>query len=186
MKLVIDATNPNVTIVQRVAATMMQGMSAYGSFAAGIEQWTEVCTAPCGEVVDPKGAYKVIGVGVVPTETFRLPHSEQEVRLKVDAGSPGIRTLGYSLDVVGGVSMALGGSFLLSNALISSTESSEAASEHSGLRDAGLYMLIGGGVALVGGIVLNMSAGSKVTTSSGQTVARRSPSPRLVANGVVF
>jgi len=151
------------------------------------EKQTIVCAAPCGESLPREGVYQIAGDGVVPTAKFTLPKDEPNLQLHVRAGSEGLHTTGIVL-VLGGMTTLVAGSgyFFYSVA----TTPLDTPGNPRPLEVAAGLVGVGALVAGVG-LLLTLTAKTKVTTSRGSTFSRgpertRRTAVRLTVRGLEF
>jgi hypothetical protein len=125
------------------------------------DSWSFVCLAPCGQRVDPRRTYRVLGESLVPSVEFNLAPGSGRVALRVHARHPNSTAVTAVLASTGGVA-ALGGVLLLlldlaehgaADALGSASASAKKKLDGS----ADTYGDVGGGL-LVGGVVLGGAA----------------------------
>lgn len=162
----IVSDNPNATLHQVVAQTVI--VTTYGS-GVGM-MFKQVCRAPCRKTLPRDAEYFIAGPGITGSSRFALPEGERTV-LRVDAGSSGARMGGYFL-LAGGVGLAMWG--ILSATLLSKDYDSTSGEYKTDSSKATTgYVLAGAGVlAMVGGIYLMVSSGTRVTTADGMVLAR--------------
>jgi hypothetical protein len=149
-----------------------EGATTYGAvrgYGFAIQEIRHVCASPCDKVIDGSDGrrFSLSPEDMPPPDPFTFTQMTGDVTLRVEPGSYGRRTGGSWLTVLGGTAVLLGGSFLLVDAVVSSSTDSlsgEAQDEGGGgFTTVGVASLIGGGAALVGGIVLLATSGTSVT-----------------------
>jgi len=94
----------------RVAVPRAPGMPELQALSIGTP-WRVACVPPCALRLDPLDAYRIGGVGVVDSDTFRIPDAP-EVRIDAVARSPLVRDIG-TIFVVGGFVFAVAGGAIL-------------------------------------------------------------------------
>jgi len=159
VRLHVDSPVPT-QVVEHAGTTV--GMAA--GYGVVFTQLRPVCVAPCDRVIDGSRGQGFAITGPFPTPgMFNFANMTGDVTLFVKPGSIGGRWGGLMLTILGG-STLLTGAILLPLALERSTS----------MRNAGIGMLAGGGVALVGGIVLLATTGTKIRfeQQAGGPVAR--------------
>jgi hypothetical protein len=90
----LAADDGRATIERRMGTLRPLGLPLVetGIFAAS--QWEHTCIAPCSVTLDPRYAYRVAGDGLVPTDSFALPHTGDRVRVDARMGSSTGRIVG--------------------------------------------------------------------------------------------
>jgi hypothetical protein len=148
-----------------------------------VDDWSDVCGAPCDRYVPTGARLRLQGEGFTPSKTFRLPDGQREVTVDVKRiGSSGRRGAGVGLLSGGvglGLGLALGGGILL---VLDSTD------------NLGRGFLAGGvalvGVGLIVGIPLLATSGTSVRIIDGKpSVALPGRGDRQLAltpTGLVF
>jgi len=146
LKLHIDADTPKVELFRLNGQSVGQGYAAGQSVTVVTTYYEPVCKTPCDEVIPTSypNQYFLAGDGVSVTDAFSLESYTSAATLKVHAGSAFGLWGGYMLTGVGAA-------FAMSGAL---TYYAIPDTLGTGLHTAGAYMLIGGLVAAVPGIVL--------------------------------
>jgi hypothetical protein len=74
-------------------------------------RWRNVCSTPCGMVLDASAAFRVGGGDTRPSGAFLLPRSTGDVTIKAAVGSKAKHYTGLGLMIGGGVAMAYGGAY---------------------------------------------------------------------------
>lgn len=152
VRLHVDSPVPT-QVVEHAGTTV--GMA--GGYGVVFTQLRPVCAAPCDQVVDGSRGQGFTITGPFPSPgMFTFADMRGDVTLSVKPGSIGGRWGGLMLTILGG-STLLTGAILLPLAIDRST----------GMRNAGIGMVAGGGVALVGGIVLLATTGTKIRLDQG-------------------
>lgn len=114
-------------------------------------RWTSLCSAPCTVSVWVGGTYRVGGDDTTGSRNFTVPEGSNAMTLNADAGSVGVRTLGF-ITIAGGGLALLAGTFALVY-----RPSFDGGGESGRTAEIGLIAL-GAAVATVGiGIVLSSS-----------------------------
>jgi hypothetical protein len=78
-------------------------------------KWVDICRAPCGITVDPRGTYRIGGGTVRPSETFTMPRSTGVVDIDTQVGSTVRHWVGVGM-IIGGLATVAGGGLLLAAA----------------------------------------------------------------------
>jgi hypothetical protein len=146
---------------------------------AVVDGWTFVCFAPCGDLVDPHRAYRVMGESILPSVEFNVAPGSVSIAVDVHTRRPRSPTVTTTLAAAGTVS-GVGGILLLlvdlvehgaASALGASSVKAKHQLEGSAdtFGDAGAGMLVGG--ILLGGaaLVYIATAGKTVLAPSGTT-----------------
>lgn len=161
----LNADDARATIERRVATSTPSGVPFLETGILQIGHWEHACVAPCADVkLDPKYTYRVAGDGLVPTDSFAIPH---DGRVKVDAkmGSSAGRVTGV-VATAGGALLMIGGGLALASTPI--LESNDVGSK--GFRSAVLAGGVGavsvGAIAATVGLVLWLSNGSSAHTET--------------------
>ncbi|MCS6899774.1 MAG: hypothetical protein RMJ98_19515 [Myxococcales bacterium] len=146
--------------------------------------WKTVCEGPCTITLDWRHGYRVHGDGVVSSQWFKFPKTDEPITLKAETGSTALRTAGHV--------MAWGGPILSAVGLVilAPTKLSE---EDTGRRrpwDDRTYiggsMLLGGALVFLGGLAFIGASGT--TTSLSRTpppVSAKKP-VQVSPHGVTF
>jgi len=105
VRLHIETDEP-VQLIEEVASSYGV-VAGYGVYAV---QTRVACASPCDKVVDGSRGQRFIvqGEGVPPSETFVLNDRNEDMTLKVDAGSPGLLIGGNWLTGVGAAAAVTG------------------------------------------------------------------------------
>ncbi|MGK4006214.1 hypothetical protein WMF31_26580 [Sorangium sp. So ce1036] len=169
VRLHVESPKP-VRVVEEGSTTY----GAVGRYGFAIQEVRHVCASPCDKVIDGSDGrrFSLSPEDMPPPDPFTFTQMTGDVTLQVEPGSYGRRTGGFWLTTLGGAAVLLGGTFLLVDAAVSSDAiSGDPLDEGGGGQDkdtggmgtVGLVSLIGGGAALVGGIVLLATSGTSVT-----------------------
>ena len=161
-----------------------------------VDAWSFVCLAPCGDRVDPRKGYRVMGESLVPSIDFDVTPGSGSIALAVHAHHPRSPGVTAGLGITGGVS-ALGGVLLLLLDLAEHGAASalgEVPKEKRQLNhtastygDVGAGLLAGG--AVFGGIALvyAVTGGKTELAPAGATTQRTAGSGlRLIPMGFAF
>src|SRR6202034_3851587 len=81
------------------------------------EAWTFVCKAPCGQRVDPRKVYRVMGERLQPSKEFDLAPGSGAVSLDVEPHLRSTRTVGTVVAYTGLASIAMGAVVLLAGVI---------------------------------------------------------------------
>lgn len=158
VRLHVDSPVPAQVIEH--AGTTVGGV---GGYTMVIEQLRPVCTSPCDRVVDgSKGQlFAVAGEFPIP-KPFTLSEYSGDVTLSVQPGNKGVR-IGGAWAIILGASSMVTGAVLLPLALLRDNYSGP----RTGIRNAGIGTLVGGGLVLAGGIVMVALSGTKMRLDQG-------------------
>jgi hypothetical protein len=136
--------------------------------------WRTLCTASCDTTVYAGAEYRVSGDGVTGSRVIKIDPSPYPARLYAQAGSSGARTLGIVAVSVGGAALVHG---LVGAVLSSSCTDCDAAARADNERriwQLAVPLMLGGGAAVAGGLILMISNRTKLDfTSSDPTWAPR-------------
>lgn len=153
VRLHIDSPVPT-QLIEHAGTTV----GAYGGYGVVLTSLRPVCVAPCDRVIDGSRGQGFTVTGPFPTPSmFEFSGMRGDVTLSVQPGSIGKRTGGAWLAILGGTSF-LTGIIMLPVSLNRTTTS---------LRDAAIGMTAVGGAALVAGIVLIATSGTKLRFDQG-------------------
>ncbi|WP_437577209.1 hypothetical protein [Sorangium sp. So ce887] len=157
VRLHVESPKP-VRVIEEASTTV----GAYGGYGFAIHQFRPVCVSPCDKVIDGSDGrrYSLSPEDMPPPDPFTVSQMTGDVTLHVAPGSYGRRQGGFWLTVLGTTAVVTGGSFLLVDALVTSSSDGP---KDTGLSTVSLVALIGGGAVLVGGIVLLATSGTSVT-----------------------
>jgi hypothetical protein len=146
--------------------------------------WKTVCEGTCTTTLDRRHGYRVHGDGVVSSQWFKFPKTEEPITLKAEAGSASLRTAGHV--------MAWGGPIVSAVGLVILAPTRLSEDDTGGRRPwdnrtyIGGSMLLGGALMLLGGLAFIGASGT--TTSLSRTpppVSAKKP-VRIGLNGVTF
>lgn len=163
VRLHVESPKP-VRVIEERSTTV----GAYGGYGFAVKQFRPVCASPCDKVIDGSDGrrFSLSPEDMPPPDPFTVSQMTGDVTLHVAPGSYGRHSAGFWLTILGTTAAVLGGTFLLVDATSPSYEYDDAGNEipdEGGVSTPGLVTLIGGGVALVGGIVLLATSGTSVT-----------------------
>jgi hypothetical protein len=144
VRLHVESPEP-AQIIEHVGTSV----GAAGAYTVVVHQLRPVCSAPCDRVVDGSGGQEFGVTGRFPVKTFTLTPYSGDVTLRVKPGSTGLRLGGWFVTPLAGATLIGGVSFL-------------AVGGSSTFRNAGIGMVVGGAVALAGGIAMLATSGTKV------------------------
>jgi hypothetical protein len=159
----MESDDPNTTLFRHVGTSF----GSMGGRNVTITTIAKECTAPCSDFIqEPKSDFFIGGNGISVSNTFSLLSYPEGVKLKVKAGSGALRFFGWVLGALGAASLATG-------AILMAVSSGTAfdmfpgvpnpyAAAGNPIRDAGVGLLIGGGIALGAGIPMIAFSGTKV------------------------
>jgi hypothetical protein len=164
----LAADDGRATIERRVGTLGPSGLPLIetGLIAAG--QWENACVAPCTLKLDPRYAYRVAGDGLVPTESFGLPHTADRVRVEARMGSSTGRVAGVLTTAAGLTAIAAGALALIATPILHS-EDIGSEGVRTGVLAGGISAVSVGAVAVGIGTFLWFSNGS---TARAQVASR--------------
>jgi hypothetical protein len=161
VRLHVDSPEPVNVASRRTAQGSVNG---YGFV---VEQLTPVCVSPCDRVIDGSHGQEFVASGDFPGyKRFTLNGMKGDVDLAVQPGNKGLRALGLTGDILGGLGVLTGGILALTGGLTSSDGLGGASSGMSGLTRTGLIMLGSSAVVLTGGIIATVASGTKFQLSN--------------------
>jgi hypothetical protein len=138
--------------------------------------WRAVCAAPCSVRTFAGMEYRVGGERAVTSRPFVVGPSPYPTVVNADVGSPGARTTGVVLIVLGAVAMTGGAVMVLSN-----DEKTNGQGDEQGKTIGSVVTLAGGGL-LTAGIIMITSNRTRLTFAPATPVAA---TPRLrLAKGI--
>jgi hypothetical protein len=146
--------------------------------------WKTVCEGACTMTLDRRHGYRVHGDGVVSSQWFKFPKTEEPITLKAEAGSASLRTAGHVMAWGGPIVAAVGLVILAPTKLSEDDTGSRRPWDDRTYVGGG--MLVGGALMLLGGLALIGASGT--TTSLSRTpppVSAKKP-VRIGLNGVTF
>ena len=114
----LDADDQRATIERRVGTQSPSGMPLLETGLFSVGQWEHACVAPCTLKLDTRYAYRVAGDGLVPTDSFELPHDADRVRVDAKMGSSTGRVAGVVTTGGGILAIAAGGLALIATPLL--------------------------------------------------------------------
>jgi hypothetical protein len=156
----LDADDSRATIERRVGTQSPSGMPLLETGLFSVGQWEHACVAPCTLKLDTRYAYRVAGDGLVPTDSFALPHDADRVRVDAKMGSSTGRVAGVLTTGGGVLAIAAGGLALIATPIL--------ASEDVGSQGFRTGVLAGGVGALSVG-VLAVGIGTILWLTNGST-----------------
>jgi hypothetical protein len=156
----LDADDSRATIERRVGTQSPSGMPLLETGLFSVGQWEHACVAPCTLELDTRYAYRVAGDGLVPTDSFALPHDADRVRVDAKMGSSTGRVAGVLTTGGGVLAIAAGGLALIATPIL--------ASEDVGSQGFRTGVLAGGVGALSVG-VLAVGIGTILWLTNGST-----------------
>lgn len=155
----LSADDGRATIERRVGTMSPAGMPLVETGIFTVGQWEHACVAPCTVKLDTRYAYRVAGDGLVPTESFGLPHTAERVRIDARMGSSTGRVTGVVSTVLGIGAIAAGGLALIATPILHS--------ENIGSEGFRTGVLAGGiGAVSVGAIAVGIGTFLWLTNSS--------------------
>ena len=158
--LELSADDGRATIERRIGTMSPSGMPLLETGIFTVGQWEHACVAPCTMKLDTRYAYRVAGDGLVPTESFGLPHSADRVRVEARMGSSTGRIAGVLTTGLGVAAIVAGGLALLATPILSSEDVGS-----EGLRTA----VLAGGIGAVSIGAVAVGIGTFLWFTNGST-----------------
>jgi len=155
----LDADDQRATIERRVGTQSPSGMPLLETGLFSVGQWEHACVAPCTLKLDTRYAYRVAGDGLVPTDSFALPHDADRVRVDAKMGSSTGRVAGVVTTGGGILAIAAGGLALIATPILAS-EDVGSQGFRSGVLAGGVGALSVGVLAVGIGTILWLTNGS--------------------------
>lgn len=149
----LSADDNRATIERRVGTASPSGMPLLETGLFSVGQWEHACVAPCTVKLDPRYAYRVAGDGLVPTDSFSLPHSADRVRVDAKMGSSTGRLVG-AVSIGGGLLALAAGSVALVATPILRSEDVGSEGFRTGVLAGGIGAVSIGAIALGIGTLL--------------------------------
>ncbi len=159
----LAADDGRATIERRVGGMSPSALALVETGVLSVGQWEQACTSPCVQKLDTRYSYRIAGDGLVPTESFGLPHGGDRVRVEAKMGSATGRVAGVLTTGVGVGAMALGALALAATPIL---HSEDVGSEglRTGVLAGGISAVSLGAVALGIGAYLWFTNGSTAHT----------------------
>ena len=159
----LSADDGRATIERRTGTLSPSGMPLVETGVLKVGQWEHACVAPCTVKLDTRYEYRVAGDGLVPTESFGLPHSGDRVRVAAKMGSATGRVAGVLTTGAGIVAIAAGGLALIATPIL---RSEDIGSEglRTGVLAGGIGAVSVGAIAVGIGTFLWLTNGSTAHT----------------------
>lgn len=137
-----------------------------------------VCSAPCRQVLPSSEVYVIGGPGVTSSRQFTLPADHPRVVLDVTPGSKAAASGGLALAVTGGVVLAVGYVALVLGSAADQFGSAFDGKKPSGDSTTPAIVIGVAGVSMVlGGVLLILSARTKVQSSTGASFSESPARP---------
>ncbi|MDB5214410.1 MAG: hypothetical protein JWO86_2337, partial [Myxococcaceae bacterium] len=155
----LDADDQRATIERRVGTQSPSGMPLLETGLFSVGQWEHACVAPCTLKLDTRYAYRVAGDGLVPTDSFSLPHDADRVRVDAKMGSSTGRVAGVLMTGAGILAVAAGGVALIASPILAS-EDVGSQGFRTGVLAGGVGALSVGIIAIGVGTILWLTNGS--------------------------
>lgn len=167
----ISTDDPRSTLQRRAGTSTVVVTTGRGTAVGQGESWEDLCVAPCDQRVARNQTLRLAGDGITPSGNFVL---QRDAKLDVKTGSAGRRVGGFWLAGAGLGAAAMGGLFLALDARKQNYDS------RGGTTDAGPVisptftygLLIGGVLALAGGIALIVTSGTSVQDETGGMIGK--------------
>lgn len=161
VSVTLHADDSRATIERRVGTTSYAGLPLADASFGSIAQWEQACVAPCDLKLDKRYSYRVAGDGLVPSDSFSLPHDRDRLKLDAKMGSSYARLGGIGLTAVGTGGVLLGAAAVI---LVPIFQSQDVGSPtfRTGLLASGVTVLSLGAIAVGAGIYLWASNGTTI------------------------
>jgi hypothetical protein len=170
VRLHVDSPEPVQVQSRRTEQGVVNG---YGFV---LQQLTPVCVSPCDKVIDGSRGQEFVASGDFPgAKAFTLNGMKGNVDLAVQPGNKGMRALGLTMDILGGLGLITGGSIALAGGLTSSAGLDGTSSGMSGTTRTGLIMLGTSAAVLIGGIIVTVQSGSHFQLTNKEQTASNKP-----------
>ena len=156
----LDADDGRATIERRVGTQSPSGLPLLETGLFSLGQWQHACVAPCTLALDTRYAYRVAGDGLVPTDSFSLPHTGEKVRVDAKMGSSTGRVAGALVTGGGLLAIAAGTVALVATPIL---HSEDVGSE--GFRTG----VLAGGIGAVSVGVIAVGVGTFLWLTNGST-----------------
>ncbi len=167
----IETDAPEVSLFRVTSEGFGTIATTGGAGTVGIIYYQRECTMPCDVTLrDPTTDFFIAGSGITPSRRFTLLDHGQDVSLKVDPGSAGLRTTGW-IATIFGVTLALAGGMTM--ALDSKMSSDSSLPRDNTWRKVGMGSLIGGGALLAIGLPLFIFNGTDVKLAPNKLTGNR-------------
>jgi hypothetical protein len=160
----LDADDNRATIERRVGTQSPSGMPLLETGLFSVGQWEHACVAPCTLKLDTRYSYRVAGDGLVPTDSFALPHDADRVRVDAKMGSSTGRVAGVVATGGGILAIAAGGLALIATPILAS-EDVGSQGFRTGVLAGGVGALSVGVLAVGIGTILWLTNGSTAHTA---------------------
>jgi hypothetical protein len=159
----LSADDGRATIERRVGTIGPSDMPLVETGVITVGQWEQACVAPCTVKLDTRYSYRVAGTGLVPTESFGLPHSADRVRVEAKMGSSTGRVAGALTTGLGIGAIAVGGLALVATPILDS-EDIGSDGVRTGVLAGGIGAVAIGAIAVGLGAFLWFTNGSTAST----------------------
>jgi hypothetical protein len=156
----LAADDGRATIERRVGTMSPSGLPIIETGLAMAGQWENACTSPCTVKLDTRYAYRVAGDGLVPTDSFGLPHSADRVRVEAKMGSSTGRVAGVVTTATGLAAVAAGGLAIIATPILASQDVGS---------DGARTGLLAGGIGAVSVGVVAVGIGAYLWFTNGST-----------------
>lgn len=175
-RLHIELTRPADLKLYEVTGEITVNNFATGPSSGSIHR--PVCVAPCDRVIDGRSGQSFFfnGDGVLKSRKFSLSQRSGDVVARVKPGRPGLRVGGIATMAVGGAGLGTAALLLLLTPRSTlGQDDGRSLSNRNNL--PATVMLIGGALAVAGGLDMLLLSSTRIKWSQRTTAARR----RLVA-----
>jgi hypothetical protein len=170
VRLHVDSPEPVQVQSRRIEQGVVNG---YGFV---LQQLTPVCVSPCDKVIDGSRGQEFVASGDFPgAKAFTVNGMKGNVDLAVQPGNKGMRALGLTMDILGGLGLITGGSVALAGGLTSSAGLDGTSSGMSGTTRTGLILLGTSAAVLIGGIIVTVQSGSHFQLTNKEQTASNKP-----------
>ncbi len=120
--VVLHADTPRATLERRDTVATYAGVPIKDASIFGLATWSPQCTAPCETALDPKYTYRIGGDGLVPSDSFVLPHDGRPLMMDAKMGSATERVGGLGLSVMGAGGLVLGTAALVISPILAADD----------------------------------------------------------------
>jgi hypothetical protein len=162
----MESSNPNATLTRHLSS----GAGMVGNTTVMVNSFSMECRAPCGELVEkPNSDFYIMGEGVTPSARFSLQDYNSAVKIQVNAGSAIVRSLSWVLTGTAFAALLLGSvsvvTSVTSQTVMPGIQNPYGTNGGGLLASLGVPCLIGGAVGMVGGILMFIFSGTKLSFS---------------------
>jgi hypothetical protein len=171
-RLHIELTRPADLKLYEVTGEIT--VNSFGTGPSSGSIYRPICVAPCDRVIDGRSGQSFFfnGDGVLKSRKFSLSQRSGDVVARVKPGRPGLRVGGIAGMAVGGAGLGTAALLLLMTPRSTlGQDDGRSLSNRNNLPAAG--MLIGGALAVAGGLAMLLLSSTRIKWSQRTTAARR-------------